>query len=209
MKIKLIAIEPNPYRHIDKYPIDRAKVEALKTSIREKTFWDNILVRKHPTIKGKFQLAYGHHRHIALKELKIKEINIPCKDIEDAQMLQIMAEENLNWSTSPAIMTQTILTAKVFLENEIAKHEDLNHAGDFANVLFSSNSQYQEVKKSGVGRTILCKFLGGNWTMFKVRAALGIINDKIVDQEAVCKLPTLEQAEKFRTAVKRYGTTKP
>ena len=107
MKIAVKDLEPNPYRKEEHYPYDRAKIEALKTSIKEKTFWDNILVRPHT---WKYQLAYGHHRWISLKELGIKEIDIAVRDLDDALMLQIMAEENLNWSASTAIMTHTILT---------------------------------------------------------------------------------------------------
>lgn len=211
MKIKLIDIEPNPYRHIDKYPIDKDKVESLKTSIQEKTFWDNILVRPHPTIKGKFQLAYGHHRWIALKELKYEEINIPCRSIENAQMLQIMAEENLNWSTSPAVTTQTILTAKEFLDAELAKYETWDNAGEITSVkkLFASNRQFQEVKRSGVGRDTIVKFLGGNWTNHKVRTALDIIKDNTLDKQAINTIPTMEQAKVFRTAVIVHETPKP
>ena len=61
-------------------------------------------------------------------------------------------------------MTQTILTAKEFLDEEIVKYDDLNHAADFGRVLFSSNSQFQEVKRIGVGRSTLIKFFGKNWT---------------------------------------------
>ena len=52
-------------------------VKTLKTSINETSFWSNILAGLHPKQKGKYQLAYGHHRCIALKELKIKVIDIP------------------------------------------------------------------------------------------------------------------------------------
>ena len=38
-------------------------------------------------------------------------------------MVQIMTEEDLNWSTSPAIMTQTIISAKEFLEAELARYD--------------------------------------------------------------------------------------
>ena len=126
---------------------------------------------------------------MSLKELGIKEIDIPVRDIGDATMVQIMAEENLNWSTSPAVMTQTILTAKEFLDAELAKYETWNNAGENTSVkkLFTSNRQFQEVKnsKGGVGRDTLVKFLGGNWTGNKVRTALEIIKDEDLDKETV------------------------
>ncbi len=207
MKIAVKDIESNPYRHMDKYPIDVTKVEALKNSITEKTFWDNILARKHG---DKYQLAYGHHRWIALKELGIKEIDIPIRRIDDATMIQIMAEENLNWSTSPAVMTQTILVAKEFLENYIADTPCLNKAGDFASSLWTDEVAFKKAKTDKcVGRDVLVKFLGGNWTGHKVRIALDIIKDKELSQPAINVIPTMEQARVFRTAVKQHEIPKP
>lgn len=210
MKIKVADLEPNPFRHIDKYPIDRAKVEALKTSIKEKSFWDNILVRPHG---NKYQIAYGHHRWIALQELGIKEIDVPTRDIDDATILQIMAEENLNWSTSPAVMTQTILTAKEYLDAELAKYETWEdvRSGVFARAILDikTGQEFAALKKTGVGRETLVKFLGGNWTLYKVRHALLIIKDENLDQKAVCEIPTMEQARVFRESVKKHEIPKP
>ena len=207
MKIRVANLEPNPFRHIDKYPIDRKKVDALKASIKEKTFWGNILVRPHPTKIGAYQLAYGHHRHICLKELGIKEIDVPVRDLSDALMLQIMAEENLDWSTSPAIMTQTILTAKEFLDTELAKYKTWESTEETFSSLFEDERGWRRAK-AGVGRDTLMKFLGGNWTAFKVQTALTLISDDKVDQAAIAKIPTLEQATQFHTGVRKYDIPK-
>ena len=51
MKIEVKNLEPNPYRNIKKYPFDKEKLKALKTSITETSFWDNILAR--PSGKGR------------------------------------------------------------------------------------------------------------------------------------------------------------
>ncbi len=98
-----------------------------------------------------------------MKELDIKEIDIPVRDIDDATMIQIMAEENLNWSTSPAVMVQTILVAKEFLDGELAKYETLKTSGEITRCLFKTQTAFQESKTKGVGRDTLVKFLGGNW----------------------------------------------
>ncbi len=205
MRIAVKDIVANPYRQINKYPIDRVKVEALKTSIREKTFWDNILVRK---VGEKYQLAYGHHRWIAIKELGIKEIDIPVREIDNATMLQIMAEENLNWSTSPAITTQTVSTVKEFLDAELAKC-DYATSDKSIRCLFENKTGYTETKTKGVGRPTILKFLGGNWKAWMVQEALAIIEDEEIDQTAVETIPTMEQAKHFRKAVKDYEIPKP
>ena len=48
MKVELKDIKPNPYRYINKgYPIDKAKVEKLRASIKRTGFWDNLVARKN------------------------------------------------------------------------------------------------------------------------------------------------------------------
>lgn len=134
---------------MDKYPINRFKVEKLKKSIDQTGFWDNILARPKPGhtffvsediyVDGEFggnwderecvlvgpecedsdptndeliylydrnqmrhvayyppivELAYGHHRLIALQELGIEAVDIPVKELDDAIMLQVMVNEN-------------------------------------------------------------------------------------------------------------------
>ena len=203
MKIKISDIEPNPYRKIDQYSIDEEKVKALMNSITEKTFWDNILVRSHPTKKGKYQLAYGHHRWVALKNLNYEEVDISVKPLDDATMIQIMAEENLNWSTSPAVIIQTVKAAKEFLDEELKKHknwESMKSTGNFASSLFEDEHGFRR-SKGGVGRDVLMKFLGGNWRSWVVRYATEILRDKTVSMEAVGIIPTMRQAKSFKEAV--------
>jgi len=66
-------------------------------------------------------------------------------------------------------MTQTILAAKEFLDAELAKYPDLKHAEQMFRMLFTTNSQFQNVKKNGVGRHTLVKFLGGSrWAVSRI-----------------------------------------
>src|SRR5207237_5248977 len=41
VKVRLDALEANPFRNIAHYPIDEAKVKSLIKSIESTTFWDN------------------------------------------------------------------------------------------------------------------------------------------------------------------------
>lgn len=112
MKVKVKDLKPNPFRNLDKYPIDKYKVEALKSSINETGFWDNLLARKNCT---GYEIAYGHHRLMALMDLNIEEIDIPVKDISDELMLKIMANENLDqWGTNPSVVLETVRAIKDF-----------------------------------------------------------------------------------------------
>lgn len=208
MKIKVANLEPNPYREIGKYPIERKKVEGLKNSMREKEFFGSIPVRKH---KDKYQIACGHHRLVALKELDIKEVECDEHNYTDAQMIKVMAEENFDWDTPPAVLIQTLIQTKKFLDDELAKFKTLKLAGDFAAQLFESQQAFANAKRKdtgGVGRETLIKFLGENWKSHKIREALTIIKDDTIDKEAINDIPTVRQAATFRKAVNECSTPK-
>ena len=109
MKIAVKDLLPNPFRHMERYPISREKVDQLKVSIKATEFWDNLVVRKAPDNHGKFELAYGHHRLHALKELKHDEIDIPVRSLDNNAMALMMAHENMQeWSTHASIVQETI-----------------------------------------------------------------------------------------------------
>jgi ParB-like chromosome segregation protein Spo0J len=117
-RIAVRDLEPNPFRSLERYPINRDKVEALKASIQSTEFWDNLLARKNG--KG-YEIAYGHHRLVALQELKTKEIDIPVRDLDDETMLRIIANENMEeWSASALIEQETIrATVQAFAEGKV------------------------------------------------------------------------------------------
>jgi ParB-like chromosome segregation protein Spo0J len=63
MQIAVKDLLPNPFRHLERYPINQEKVEMLARSIKDTSFWDNIVARKATNGSvGKFEIAYGHHR---------------------------------------------------------------------------------------------------------------------------------------------------
>lgn len=207
MKVKVEQIKPNPFRRIDKYPINRDKVEALKTSINETDFWDNILARS----SGKFfEIAYGHHRLFALRELGVKEIEIPVKDIPDGKMIQIMANENLqDWQQSPAVINETVHAAMDYLNGELEKCASLDMTDKFISHLFENAKSFSNAKRDGVGRDSILKFLGGNWKQWMIQEALEILKpDSKVDRKAFEKFPTLTQARVFKDTAKTLNVPK-
>ena len=101
-------IRPNPFRHIDRYPIRADKVAALRESFRTTGFWGNVVARK---ANGHVEIAYGHHRLTALRDEfgPAHKIDLILRDLSDEAMLQIMARENLEeWGTSAAIEQETV-----------------------------------------------------------------------------------------------------
>ena len=108
--VPLNKIKPNPFRDLDRYPIDRKKVETLKESFATTGFWGNVLARE---VCGNIEIAYGHHRLIALKETYAKKpatkVELIIRELSDEEMLKIMAAENMEqWGTSSTIEQETI-----------------------------------------------------------------------------------------------------
>jgi len=120
MKVKIKDILPNPYRKFEHYPISRKKVDALKESFNRTTFWENIVGRK---AGNQVELAHGHHRLIALKELYAQdtEVNIIVRNLTNAQMIQAMADENIGeWGSNADVSIETVLTVlQAYADGEI------------------------------------------------------------------------------------------
>jgi ParB/RepB/Spo0J family partition protein len=154
MKLKVKDLSPNPFRNIENYPINREKVDALKTSINQTSFWDNIVARKNGR---NYQIAYGHHRLIALKEIGISEVDIPVRDLDDATMLRMMADENLfAWRNNTKVMNETVLAANEFLNAELAKYDSWEKfkKSHLINLLDGSRKEdFKRLKNQGVGQT--------------------------------------------------------
>jgi hypothetical protein len=101
-------IKPNPFRHMDRYPIRREKVAALRESLKTTGFWDNVVARSN---SGKAEIAYGHHRLVALKEEygPSHKVNLILRPLSDDVMIQMMARENMEeWGTSASVEHETI-----------------------------------------------------------------------------------------------------
>lgn len=109
-RIALRDLEANPYRHIEKYKIQKEKVDRLIASYDESGFWDgSIQARPHPTKTGKYQIAFGHHRLEAARRAKLPEIGVVVSKRDNATMIRMMASENAEeWSSSPLITQETI-----------------------------------------------------------------------------------------------------
>lgn len=220
MKIKVSVIQPNPYRDVKHYPFDKSKIESLKRSIQEKSFWDNVLARK--TKNGRIELAYGHHRLEALKQLGTKEIDIPVrtdKELTDDMMIKIMAEENLEWDQSVVVLNQTVGTVKKFLDKELAKcrsYKELqNETSAGRHLKFKNLQGFGKAKKEGVGAYTILKFLGNNWSEDKIHEALDTLGysptakKQPVDRKAVESIPTVRQARKFKREVRKHKLPVP
>jgi len=125
MKVKLKNVMPNPFRDMESYPIHPQKIELLKKSIESTEFWENVVARDAGN--GKIELAYGHHRLTALREIygPNTEFNWIVRDLDDEEMLKIMADENAQeWGHVSDVERETVrAVVKAYSEDKIGLHK--------------------------------------------------------------------------------------
>lgn len=123
--VKLSHLEANPFRDIDNYPFWRDKLDRLKESMRSTGAWPNIIARA--TEGGSVQLAFGHHRIQAFRELAEEGffkplVELTIMDLSDDAMLKMMADENAEeFGTNFMLGTMNAVSAvvKAFGEGRI------------------------------------------------------------------------------------------
>lgn len=206
MKIKVAQLEPNPFRRMAEYPVDREKVEALKLSINETSFWDNLLARK---AGNRFQIAYGHHRLLALQELGKTEVDIPVRDLDDGMMIKIMANENRDsYKTDREVVIETVKIARSWLREQMDKGWNTFDAS--VRGLIKNEHAFKTARGMGVGRDLLKAFLGGNWSDFEIQHALEQmdVDKNLIDEEAIKPFKALSKAGAVMKAFKEYKVPK-
>ena len=203
---KIAEILPNPFRHIEHYPIQRQKVDALKESIETTGFWDNIVAR--PT-NGKAEIAYGHHRLAALREVfrPDDEVQLIVRSLDDATMLKIMARENMEeWGSSVVVEHETIrAVVQAYAEGKIvlnlpgektARHL-LRYAPSF--VRASSDGRTKDTEQFPYTAQTVAAFIG--WTtksgdaqrkVYDAIAALELIEEGILTEKTFTDLTTYQ-----------------
>ena len=216
MKIAVRDLLPNPFRHLERYPIDEAKVEALVHSIRDTSFWDNLLARKAPDNAGKKEIAYGHHRLMALKKAGVTEIDIPVRDLDDTTMAKIMAHENMEeWAHSAIIEQETVRAiVEAYGDGRIklpAVKKGTTRGTIRIAPSFKAGPDGEDSPRGETSYTAdtLSKFLG--WKESKVEdvlISLAAIEDELVSDETFRDLSTRQAAEvtaQTRRVVKETG----
>jgi len=209
MKVKVKDLLPNPFRDIKHYPISSEKVESLAKSITQTGFWDNILARKK---NGKIEIAYGHHRLVVLQRDCAPDfvVDIPVKDLDDATMIRIMANENdESWTMGPGIIDETVRVTYEYLSSSFAKRRD---TGRGQKEVFEGlpEPEVDEVKWSAIAWQMAC-WLGGNWNEQRIWHSLDrldLIEEDILDKESVESMPTEQAARDLTAAVKEVKPSK-
>lgn len=211
---KIAEILPNPFRHIEHYPIKRPKVDALKESIETTGFWENIVAR---SVNGRAEIAYGHHRLRALQEMfrPEDEVELIVRDLDDSAMLKIMARENMEeWGSSVAVEHETIrAVVQAYAEGKIVLSQPdekmsrslLRYAPSF--VRGSSTATVDHTEHYPYTAQTVAAFIG--WTkprgeaqskVHDALAALELIEEGILTQVTFSDLSTTQAQAVVRQA---------
>ena len=120
-KVKLSDIDPNPFRNLERYPLNEETIASLRGKIKRTGLWNTLRARANPEKPGRYQLAQGHHRVAAAREELGKggAIWLQVCEMDGATMLQVMAADNDDaYNLRPGFILETVEAAKAFILNE-------------------------------------------------------------------------------------------
>lgn len=198
MKVALRDIKPNPFRYINKgYPIDKVKVEKLRSSIKRTGFWDNLVARKN--FNGQIEIAYGHHRIEACRQEfdPSHEIDVILRDLTDADMLKIMAAENDAMDVmSPLVINETVKATRDFLRDN---PDELNKISLIKKGRIKANGHHSTNESM-----MIAGFL--DWSISRVEesfATFQAMEQGDIDKDEYEGMPNQSAAAKYRKEIKK------
>jgi len=164
-------IESNPFRDFDIYPIHPERVEELSVSYKDNDFGTIIPVRPHPTIRGVYQQACGHHRIAVMRETG-KPLEILCRiaDWSDTDMVSIMVRENANnYGNNPEALSDSVAAVCKLLSYWMFLSDSKDHLSvihERCRDLLSSAKAFdtakaQLVRDNQIGEPLIYAYLGG------------------------------------------------
>lgn len=195
-----VLLLPNPNRSFAINPLAPTKIDDLMKSINTTGFWDNVVITPVQDDAWKARigemttqeylaslpadhvldfpayLCYGHHRVAALAAVGLTEMNVPCKDVTDEQLLLMMAFENKgDWTHAGIlVMIETVRQVKDQVQATLdacASFEDYQAAG---HTFFKDSKAFKNAKSQGVGYRAMLGIMDG-WTESDIRPAMTAI----------------------------------
>jgi ParB family chromosome partitioning protein len=94
MELNPALIDPSPFPDRLADETSEEAIEELRRSIEQRGQELPILVRPHPDVEGRYQVAYGHRRLAAIKGLQGKQVKAIIRDLADTDLLQAQGIEN-------------------------------------------------------------------------------------------------------------------
>ncbi len=87
------AIDSNPFQ--PRLEMDLAQLEELAQSIRRQGLLEPLLVRRHPSVSGRYQLIAGERRLRASQIAELEQVPAQVREASEAEMLEIALVENV------------------------------------------------------------------------------------------------------------------
>lgn len=175
MNILISAIDANPHRDLARNPVSEEQITKLVESINRTGFWDNLVIRPHPEVPNRYQLAYGHNRLAACVRAGITEVDLPVRELADYDMLCCMIDENnTQQSITPKVVFENVTAAIALAERFLTCTENINDFNsllktarrvDNHDVNFWRNNEYEKAKISisdngdGLGKDFIKHFM--------------------------------------------------
>lgn len=216
MKVKVKNIEFNPFRNIDLVPIDRVAVDKIKESITDHGLWEGLRVRPKDNNwqSGKYQIPFGHHRLVALREMGISEIDVPVVEITDYDMVLMMVRENMTQSGMDVKRIHgTVREVKEFLDGKLTEFKtwDEFRLFDFKQPMFSeiqTEPSFRSIKGKGVGPKTVKSFLKNTIPEWRIAESLDLINTGDINEEVLPILETTGALAGFKKAIRKINEEK-
>lgn len=177
--IPLQDLHPNPFRDFDLHPIDQPQVERLKASINADGFWASVVARPAADSNG-YQMAFGHHRMEAARQLGLEVAPIEVRDLDDRQMVRMLAAENATQrGTTAAAALDSIQAICKILAYDLLRYDE---AG-FGKIHQNHDIRYAECRGrleagDGIGRGCVQGFaVRDTFSETQIRVHLGVLKD--------------------------------
>ena len=111
-QIKENALLPNPHRSFKINPIDKDQVKNLVESYQRNDDIGVITVRRSNEWEDHYEIAFGHHRLEAMRQLGYTEIDCKIVEASDMAMFSMMVDENATqYGGNPASQKDSIAAA--------------------------------------------------------------------------------------------------
>ena len=146
MRVDIANVKSNPFRDFEIDPISEEQVAKLVASVKGVGQFGAVPVRPHPTQKGLFEQASGHHTLAAMRAAGVTEVNVEARERSDNEMVHLMALENLTQRQDSASAQIDAVAAEAFLlaRETLVLHDSVQNK--------STAKQREHVLKDGPGR---------------------------------------------------------
>jgi ParB family chromosome partitioning protein len=217
--IPLTQIDPNPW---NTRPLDDAHVRALAEDIAAHGLLQTPQARPHPDQAGRYQLAFGHHRHAAYAWLAKKgyshpvgagrdgrweKLPVEVRSLPDMEMLDIaIAENEKHKPLSPIEKAQTLkrLTEPPFAlsQAEAGKRFGLTQSGvsNLLRLLQLPEPLQRQVGEGGLPERFARQLVSLSRSLPAQAAAIA---EKVIEADAAVKESTFDDAAD--SALRKHG----